>query len=167
MAKKYLYNGTTRDLEIALDKLIEVQGEPSLRQFFLYLFKSKVNDKLMGKRQSNRFIFWFISAGRSGHTGIFFPVFAVRYKPYGVFTHVWIRRKMNRIGATICAIPYVVALAAAAIWGFDWSNLESVLIGTGFVIFAVSVFVGVPLAIYLHTSSIIRNEIAKKLRLQR
>lgn len=74
---------------------------------------------------------------------------------------------MNWIGATICAIPYIVALTYASINITDWSNLESVLIVTGLVLFAVSVFVGVPLAMYLHTSSIVRKEIAKELKLQR
>lgn len=168
MAAILFWNGDRAAQESRLNSIIEVENEDNLKTHFRQIVLFKDDGKISGVIYPDRFKIWIQKQGRSGVTGIFYPIIEaqMRYSHRGIA--VAFSSKMNIIGRFFCFIGGTVLVYGIATGIVIQENNEMRFIIprllAGALLFLLASLV--PAAIYFRTSRIVKTHVIRELGLE-
>lgn len=168
MPTKLFWDSDANELRAKLTSIIEVRNEDNLKTHFRQTILFMDNGKVSGTVNQNNFTIWIHEQGKSGVTGIFYPVIQGQFKPLSQGLEIAFRSKMNIIGKTLF-IAMATMLAYGIVTGIvaqENNEMRFVILRllVGSVLFGLMIFV--PTFIYFKTSRTIKEYLTKELSLR-
>ncbi len=168
MATRFLADYDLNELKEKLNSIIEVKNEDNLKTHLRQTLLFKDEGLVSGTVTNDNFKIWTHEQGRSGATGIFYPIIEGRPRQLSRGLEIEFKSKMNIIGRTIFLL-IAVGIGYAITTGIiiqDDNDIKYLiprfLIGT--VLFGL--FISVPSFIHIRTSRITKQYLIKELGLK-
>ena len=168
MATRFLADYDLNELEKRLNSIIEVKNEDNLKTHLHQTILFKDEGLVSGTVTNDNFKIWTHEQGRSGVTGIFYPIIEGRPRQLSRGLEIEFKSKMNIIGQTIFLL-IAIGVGYGIITGIiiqDNNDMKYLiprfLIGT--VLFGL--FISVPSFIHIRTARITKQYLIKELGLK-
>jgi hypothetical protein len=168
MATRFLADYDLNELEKRLNSIIEVKNEDNLKTHLRQTILFKDEGLVSGTVTNDNFKIWTHEQGRSGVTGIFYPIIEGRPRQLSRGLEIEFKSKMNIIGQTIFLL-IAIGVGYGIITGIiiqDNNDMKYLiprfLIGT--VLFGL--FISVPSFIHIRTARITKQYLIKELGLK-
>ena len=165
---KLFSDDNAEGLMLRLNSIIEIENKDDFKTHFRQTILFKDESKLSGTVENNQFKIWTHEQGRSGATGIFYPIVTGQFKPLSHGLEIKLNSKMNVIGKIVCIlIGIMLAYVITSDFIIQENNdmkylIRRILAGT--VLFGL--MFSVPSVIYFRTSKIIKQYLIKELELR-
>jgi hypothetical protein len=168
MVTKFLADYDLNELKSKLNSIIEVRREDKLKTHLRQTLLFKDEGLVSGTITNDNFKVWTHEQGRSGATGIFYPIIEGRPRQLCRGLEIELKSKMNIIGRTVflliaIGIGYAITTGIIIQDDNDMKYLiPRFLIGT----VLLGLFISVPSFIHIRTSRIIKQYLIKELGLK-
>jgi hypothetical protein len=168
MSTRFFADYDLKELQSRLKSIIEVENKDSFRTHFRQAVLLRDECKVSGTVTNDNFKIWTHEQGRSGATGIFYPVIEGRPRPLSQGLEIEFKSRMNFIGRTLFLL-LIIMLAYGILTGIviqENNELKYLvprfLIGT--VLFGL--MISVPTFIHFRASKITKEYLVKELELR-
>lgn len=167
MKRKFLADYDLIELKSRLNSIIEINSEDNLRTHFRQIVLLKDEGKVSGIIKNNNFKIWTHEQGRTGATGIFYPIIEGCARPLSKGLEIEFKSKMNMIGRIVFLI-IAILIAYVTLTGIviQENNEFKYLIRrifVGGVFFCGMLFI--PSLILFRTAKIVKQHLIKGLEL--
>jgi hypothetical protein len=168
MATRFLADYDLNELKKKLNSIIEVKNEDNLKTHLRQTLLFKDEGLVSGTVTNDNFKIWTHEQGRTGATGIFYPIIEGRPRQLSRGLEIEFKSKMNIIGRAIflliaIGIGYAITTGIIIHGDNDIKYLmPRFLMGT--VLFGL--FISIPSFIYIRTSRVTKQYLIKELGLK-
>ena len=168
MGKKYFASYGLDALTMRLKSIIDVENKDTLSTHLKQTIFFRDEGKVSGTINNENFKIWIHEQGRSGVTGIFYPIIKGTARSLQTGLEIELKSKFNLVGGTVylilCGLLGYAILTGIVIQ--DNSELKFVIprLMIGIILFGL--MISLPSFIYLRTSKITKQYIIKELGLK-
>lgn len=168
MSTKLYCDRGIEELKLKLNSIIEIQNEDDLKTHFRQTILFKDERKISGGINQDSFKIWIHEQGRTGVTGVFYPIIQGQLRPLSQGLEIELKSKMNIIGKTIfLGIGAMLAYGILAEIVIQENNemrfvIPRLVFGT--VLFGL--IISIPSFIYFKSSRTIKTYLVKELGLR-
>jgi hypothetical protein len=168
-SKRHYKSGDEIDqVRSRLLSLIECKAEDNLKTHLQQTFLFKNEGKLLGSVDKKLFNVWIHEQGRSGATGIFYPVMYGQFTAMTDGTGVNLDSNMNIVGK-LALIVISALISCGLVTGIviqEDNSIEYLIPRLLISMALLTLMMSVPLFIYFRTSRVIKNRLALQLGLE-
>lgn len=168
MTKLFFSNQDAVALKAKLKSIIEVENEDNLKTHFGHSFLFKDDAKLSGTINHDTFKIWVQEQGRTGITGIFYPIVAGRLRSLNQGLEIEFKFKMNVRRSVLIGIATMLAYGILTGIVLHENNETRYLIPRLFIgLILLGLMLSAPSFVYFKTSRTIIAYLVRELGLRK